>query len=85
MNIVACRAVSRQHVSTTTNQHTTIEVLLEAVFSAVVSVEDIYAGRSEVLVVGREPPFREDMSPEAGIVKAVTRKLQVKTLRAGKD
>jgi hypothetical protein len=38
--------------------------------------------------VGREQPFREDLSPEAEeqpLLEAVTRQLLVKTLRAGKD
>jgi hypothetical protein len=42
--------VSRQrqgnkHVSTATNQHATIEVLLETAFSAVFRVEELKAGR----------------------------------------
>jgi hypothetical protein len=38
--------------------------------------------------VGREPSFREDLSPEAeeySLLEAVTRQLLMKTLRAGKD
>jgi hypothetical protein len=38
--------------------------------------------------VGRKPPFREDLSLEAGeqlLLEAVTRQLLVKTLQAGKD
>jgi hypothetical protein len=40
------------------------------------------------LAVEREPPFREDLSPEAEkqpMSEAVTRQLLVKTLRARKD
>jgi hypothetical protein len=35
-----------------------------------------------------EPPFKDDLSPEAEeqpLLEAITRKLLVKTLRAGKD
>jgi hypothetical protein len=37
--------------------------------------------------VGREPPFRQDLSPEAeeySLLEAVTRQLLVKILQAGK-
>jgi hypothetical protein len=37
--------------------------------------------------VGREPPFREDLNPEAEdypLLETVNRQLLVKTLRAGK-
>jgi hypothetical protein len=34
--------------------------------------------------VGKEPPFKEDLNPEADIVGAVTRQLLVKTMQAEK-
>jgi hypothetical protein len=60
--------VSRQrprnkHVSTATNQHATTEVPLETVFSTMVRVEELQAGRSEELVqlVGsRQSPEAEE-------------------------
>jgi hypothetical protein len=45
--------------------------LLETGFSTVACAKEIKAGRSEDLVAfGREPPFREDLSPEAAIVRS---------------
>jgi hypothetical protein len=69
------------HVPAATNTHATIEVLLETVFSTRYvqrdSKEDNWSNRiSSVRVtvkkrdrrkeaVGREPPFRKDLNPEA--------------------
>jgi hypothetical protein len=54
------------------------------VFSTVVRAE----GQSEDLAVGRDSPFREELSTEAEeepLLEAVNRKCLVKTLQAGKD
>jgi hypothetical protein len=49
-----------------TGQHATVELLLETVFSTVVRAGRLSGGKLEQeLAVGREPPFREDLSTEA--------------------
>jgi hypothetical protein len=69
-SIAACRAVSRQrfskHVPAAMNMYATMEVLLEAVFSA----QSMQRGYKEdnlarIKTVGRELPLREDLSLKA--------------------
>jgi hypothetical protein len=44
-----------------------VEILLERAFSAMVHAKQLQGGQLEQkFAVGREPPFREDLSPEAG-------------------
>jgi hypothetical protein len=62
---VACRDVSRKRlgkqVTSATDRHATIEVLLKTVFSTR-SAQMSY--KEDNSSVGREPPFRQDLSPE---------------------
>jgi hypothetical protein len=49
-----------------------------------VRIEELEAVRSEDSSVGREPPFREDLSPKAEeqlLIEAVTRKRLLDTVR----
>jgi hypothetical protein len=91
-----------KHVPMATDMLATIEVLLEMVFSAesmhgcykednwgnqVCSVREAVKERDSWKKVGRDPPFREDLSVEAeesSLLKAVTREQLVKTQQAGK-
>jgi hypothetical protein len=45
--------------------HTTIELLLEKGFSTVVYAEGLGGQQEQEYAVGRELPFREDLSTEA--------------------
>jgi hypothetical protein len=87
----ACKAVSRQrldkHIPGATGTQATTDVLLETVFSttsAQMCYKDNWIKNSSI---GREPPFGEDLGPEAeeqSLLEAVTRQLIVKTLRLEK-
>jgi hypothetical protein len=68
-DIVACKAVSRQrlgkHVPAATDTYATIEVLSETVFSTRSVQKGLYGGQlKKEEAVGREPPFRQDLSME---------------------
>jgi hypothetical protein len=69
INIIACIAVSRQglskHVPSAKDMHAPIEVLLETIFFLYPCKGGYKDNGSKNSSVGREPPFREDLSPEA--------------------
>jgi hypothetical protein len=67
------------------NQHTIRGTAGNGVFYSGPCRGVIRERKLQLSSVGRELPFRKDMSPEAATVKAVTRQLLVKTLWAGKD
>jgi hypothetical protein len=87
------RAVSRlrlgKHVPVATDTHVTIEGFLETVFTT----RSVKRGYKEEYLsknssVGREPPFRKDLSVEAEespLLEAVTRERLMKTQQAVKD
>jgi hypothetical protein len=68
--LLACRAISEQrlgkHVPGATDMHAKTEILLETVFSTR-SAQKGYKedNLSKHSSVGRQPPFRKDLSPEA--------------------
>jgi hypothetical protein len=53
------------NISTARNQHAPVEVLLEMVFSTLVSAKEYKQDEVKLSSVGREPLFRQDLSTEA--------------------